>query len=149
MLMASRCWCMTVWMKTHAPQSALWRSIQQRSSKQFVRCSYSTDRARQLSKYHQASHHDSLTFHTVPPVQDARSALVVVDFYKTSCGACKYMMNGYFKLCKATYSVNEHPDVIFLKHNVYDDELGESTDLAIRLGIRVCTFTCNGIPALL
>eukprot|EP00892_Ulva_mutabilis_P008638 jgi/Ulvmu1/6146/UM028_0002.1 len=68
--------------------------------------------------------------------QDANQALVVVDFYKTSCGACKYMMNGFFKLCKATYSADEHPDVIFLKHNVYNDELGETTDLAQRLTIR-------------
>lgn len=70
-------------------------------------------------------------------LQEASDALVVVDFYKTSCGACKYMMNGYFKLCKATYSADEHPHVIFLKHNVYDDEMGESTDLAHRLGIQV------------
>lgn len=69
--------------------------------------------------------------------QESSNALIVVDFYKTSCGACKYMMNGYFKLCKATYSATEHPDVIFLKHNVYDDVLGESTNLAQRLGIRV------------
>lgn len=53
------------------------------------------------------------------------------------------MMNGYFKLCKATYSADEHPDVVFLKHNVHDDELGESTDLAKRLGIRVCLSVLN------
>lgn len=38
--------------------------------------------------------------------------LVVVDFYKTSCGACKYIAPGFVKLCKATES--DTPSVIFL-----------------------------------
>lgn len=43
-------------------------------------------------------------------------ALVVVDFYKTACGSCKYIEQGFSKLCKGSGS-NDAP-VIFLKHNV-------------------------------
>lgn len=42
--------------------------------------------------------------------------LVVVDFYRTSCGSCKYIEQGFSKLCKG--SGDRDAPVIFLKHNV-------------------------------
>jgi thiol-disulfide isomerase/thioredoxin len=43
-------------------------------------------------------------------------SLVVVDFYRTACGSCKYIEQGFVKLCKGA---GDHADaVIFLKHNV-------------------------------
>ena len=44
------------------------------------------------------------------------NALVVVDFYRNSCGSCKYIEQGFAKLCKA--SGDDDVPVIFLKHNV-------------------------------
>lgn len=44
------------------------------------------------------------------------NTLVVVDFYRTSCGSCKYIEQGFAKLCKG--SGDEEAAVIFLKHNV-------------------------------
>lgn len=44
------------------------------------------------------------------------NALVVVDFYRTSCGSCKYIEQGFAKLCKG--SGDQDAPVIFLKHNV-------------------------------
>lgn len=44
------------------------------------------------------------------------NALVVVDFYRTSCGSCKYIEQGFAKLCRG--SGDEESAVIFLKHNV-------------------------------
>lgn len=43
-------------------------------------------------------------------------SLVVVDFYRTSCGSCKYIEQGFAKLCRG--SGDEEAAVIFLKHNV-------------------------------
>lgn len=43
-------------------------------------------------------------------------SLVVVDFYRTSCGSCKYIEQGFSKLCKG--AGNGEAGVIFLKHNV-------------------------------
>lgn len=43
-------------------------------------------------------------------------SLVVVDFYRTSCGSCKYIEQGFAKLCRG--SGDEEAPVIFLKHNV-------------------------------
>jgi hypothetical protein len=43
-------------------------------------------------------------------------SLVVVDFYRTSCGSCKYIEQGFVKLCKG--SGDQEAAVIFLKHNV-------------------------------
>jgi thiol-disulfide isomerase/thioredoxin len=63
--------------------------------------------------------------------------VVVLDLYKTSCGACKYLMPGFLNLCKDAYN-EEQPNVMFLKHNVYDDEEEEKTDLARRLRVQVC-----------
>ena len=62
---------------------------------------------------------------------------MVVDFYKTSCGACKYLLPGFTKICKTAYDKDVHPDIVFLKHNVFDDEEEEKTDLARRLKIEV------------
>jgi len=42
----------------------------------------------------------------------------VVDFYKTSCGACRYIQPGFLKLCRASA---EDPTVKFLKHNCMDE----------------------------
>lgn len=44
------------------------------------------------------------------------NTLVVVDFYRTSCGSCKYIEQGFAKLCKG--AGDEEAAVIFLKHNV-------------------------------
>ena len=71
-----------------------------------------------------------------PSLQAAGSALVVVDFFKTSCGSCKYILPGFIKLCKSTQ--DQAPEVVFLKHNVFDDYEEEKTDLARRLRIVVC-----------
>lgn len=43
-------------------------------------------------------------------------SLVVVDFYRTSCGSCKYIEQGFAKLCKG--SGDQEAPIIFLKHNV-------------------------------
>lgn len=43
-------------------------------------------------------------------------SLVVVDFYRTACGSCKYIEQGFTKLCKGSGA--EDGGVIFLKHNV-------------------------------
>ncbi|KAI3758943.1 hypothetical protein L6452_06516 [Arctium lappa] len=59
--------------------------------------------------------------------------LVVVDFYRTSCGSCKYIEQGFAKLCKG--SGNKDAAVIFLKHNVID-EYDEQSDIAERLRIK-------------
>ena len=59
-------------------------------------------------------------------------SLVVIDYYRTACGACKYILPGFVKLCKRSGS-HESP-VIFLKHNVID-EYGPSLveiDMAFR-----------------
>ncbi|CAI0558301.1 unnamed protein product [Linum tenue] len=64
----------------------------------------------------------------------ATGALVVVDFYRTSCGSCKYIEQGFSKLCKG--SGEEGSPVIFLKHNVID-EYDEESEVADRLRIRV------------
>lgn len=61
------------------------------------------------------------------------NALVVVDFYRTSCGSCKYIEQGFAKLCKG--SGEQEDPVIFLKHNVLD-EYDEQSDVADRLRIR-------------
>lgn len=61
------------------------------------------------------------------------NALVVVDFYRTSCGSCKYIEQGFAKLCKG--AGDEEAPVIFLKHNVLD-EYDEQSETAERLRIR-------------
>lgn len=43
-------------------------------------------------------------------------SLVIVDFYRTSCGSCKYIEQGFAKLCRG--SGDDEAPVIFLKHNV-------------------------------
>jgi thiol-disulfide isomerase/thioredoxin len=51
-------------------------------------------------------------------IEDSKSAgaLVVVDFFRTSCGSCRYIEKGFQKLCKG--AGNGEASVIFLKHNV-------------------------------
>ena len=46
-------------------------------------------------------------------------SLVVLDYYRTACGACKYILPGFVKLCKRS-GAHDAP-VIFLKHNVIDE----------------------------
>ncbi|CAN4122683.1 unnamed protein product [Withania somnifera] len=41
--------------------------------------------------------------------------LVVVDFHRTACGSCKYVEQGFAKLCRG--AADEQARVIFLKHN--------------------------------
>ncbi|KAL3022892.1 hypothetical protein AAZX31_04G038400 [Glycine max] len=64
-------------------------------------------------------------------------SLVVVDFFRTSCGSCKYIEQGFAKLCKK--SGDHEAPVIFLKHNVMD-EYDEQSEVADRLRIRVFLF---------
>lgn len=61
------------------------------------------------------------------------SSLVVVDFYRTSCGSCKYIEHGFAKLCKG--SGDGMDSVVFLKHNVLV-EYDERSEVAERLRIR-------------
>ncbi|KAJ0984529.1 hypothetical protein J5N97_002885 [Dioscorea zingiberensis] len=61
-------------------------------------------------------------------------ALVVVDFFRPSCGSCKYIEKGFMKLCKG--SGDEDAAVVFLKHNVID-EYDEQSEVADRLRIKV------------
>ncbi|KAH7282543.1 hypothetical protein KP509_35G035700 [Ceratopteris richardii] len=63
-----------------------------------------------------------------------KNALVVVDFYRTSCGSCKYIEQGFIKLCKGAGD-DEH-SIIFLKHNVMD-EYEEQSEVAEDLKIKV------------
>ena len=51
-------------------------------------------------------------------IQDSKSAgaLVVVDFFRSSCGSCRYIEKGFQKLCKG--AGNGEASVVFLKHNV-------------------------------
>ncbi|XP_058097145.1 thioredoxin-like 4, chloroplastic [Magnolia sinica] len=60
-------------------------------------------------------------------------SLVVVDFYRTSCGSCKYIEQGFAKLCKR--SGDHEAPVIFLKHNVID-EYDEQSEVAERLRVK-------------
>jgi len=62
-----------------------------------------------------------------------KETLVVVDFYKTACGSCRYIQPGFVKLCHNLEE--EHAPVVFLKHNVID-EADQETDLSEKLKIR-------------
>lgn len=67
----------------------------------------------------------------------SKDTLVVCDFYKTACGACKYIQNGFVKLCKAADPDSPSSSVVFLKHNVIEgDDEEEQTDLASYLRIK-------------
>lgn len=69
-------------------------------------------------------------------IEDSKSvgALVVVDFFRTSCGSCRYIEKGFQKLCKG--AGNGEASVIFLKHNVLD-EYDEQSDIAEKFRIKV------------
>ncbi|XP_048331473.1 thioredoxin-like 4, chloroplastic [Ziziphus jujuba] len=72
-------------------------------------------------------------------------SLVVVDFYRTSCGSCKYIEQGFAKLCRG--SGDQEAAVIFLKHNVID-EYDEQSEVAERLRIKTVPlfhFYKNGV----
>ncbi|KAF5740682.1 thioredoxin-like 4 chloroplastic isoform X2 [Tripterygium wilfordii] len=60
-------------------------------------------------------------------------SLVVVDFYRTACGSCKYIEQIFAKLCRG--SGDQDAPVIFLKHNVID-EYDEQSEVAERLRIK-------------
>ncbi|KAK8958257.1 hypothetical protein KSP40_PGU003320 [Platanthera guangdongensis] len=47
---------------------------------------------------------------------EGTNSLVVVDFYRASCGRCKYIEQGFAKLCK--WSGDGMDSVVFLKHNL-------------------------------
>ncbi|OEL22220.1 Thioredoxin-like 4, chloroplastic [Dichanthelium oligosanthes] len=64
----------------------------------------------------------------------ATGALVVVDFYRPSCGSCKYIEKGFMRLCKG--SGDDGAPVVFLKHNVID-EYDEQSEVADRLRIKI------------
>ncbi|XP_066331911.1 thioredoxin-like 4, chloroplastic [Miscanthus floridulus] len=64
----------------------------------------------------------------------ATGALVVVDFYRPSCGSCKYIEKGFIRLCKG--SGDDGAPVVFLKHNVID-EYDEQSEVADRLRIKI------------
>lgn len=72
------------------------------------------------------------------------NTLIVIDFYKTACGACRFIEPGFVKLCRASQSQSQgkeadataYPAIVFLKHNVYDDEEGAVTPLCKQLNIR-------------
>lgn len=69
-------------------------------------------------------------------LEDAKrtDSLVVVDFYRTACGSCKYIEQGFVKLCKG--AGDGQASVIFLKHNVMD-EYEERSEVAESLKIKV------------
>ncbi|PSS31424.1 Thioredoxin-like [Actinidia chinensis var. chinensis] len=72
-------------------------------------------------------------------------SLVVVDFYRTSCGSCKYIEQIFSKLCKG--SGDQDGSVVFLKHNVID-EYDEQSEVADRLRIKAVPlfhFYKNGV----
>jgi thioredoxin-like negative regulator of GroEL len=52
------------------------------------------------------------------------STLVVVDFFKTACGACKFIYPGFVKMCRESTTQQQQQQqessqpVVFLKHNV-------------------------------
>ncbi|KAI4389539.1 hypothetical protein MLD38_001755 [Melastoma candidum] len=80
------------------------------------------------------------------------NSLVVVDFYRTSCGSCKYIKQGFSKLCKV--AGDEQAGVIFLKHNMSStflwvmDEYDEQSETAERLRIKAVPlfhFYKNGV----
>lgn len=63
----------------------------------------------------------------------ATGALVVVDFYRNSCGSCKYIEKGFMRLCKGSGS--DDAPVVFLKHNVIN-EYDEKSEVADRLRVK-------------
>eukprot|EP00897_Mesotaenium_endlicherianum_P007161 jgi/Mesen1/6473/ME000330S05491 len=75
-------------------------------------------------------------------LQEAEAAkeIVLVDFYNSACGACKYMLPLFIKMCKKgcgeACDVEGHEgSVRYIKHNVRDD-YDELTDLANMYKIR-------------
>ncbi|GAV78399.1 Thioredoxin domain-containing protein [Cephalotus follicularis] len=87
---------------------------------------------------------DEEFFKVVEKAKETNS-LVVVDFFRTSCGSCKYIEQGFAKLCKG--SGDEEASVIFLKHNVLD-EYDEQSEVAERLRIKTVPlfhFYKNGV----
>ncbi|KAG0630472.1 hypothetical protein M758_1G180500 [Ceratodon purpureus] len=69
-------------------------------------------------------------------IEDSRTngALVVVDFFRSSCGSCRYIEKGFQKLCKG--AGNGEASVLFLKHNTVD-EYDEESDIAEKFRIKL------------
>lgn len=72
--------------------------------------------------------------HVIHDIAKGMGALVVVDFFRTACGSCRYIEKGFAKLCKG--AGNGEASVIFLKHNVMD-EYEEQSDIAEKFRIKV------------
>ncbi|CAK9861728.1 unnamed protein product [Sphagnum jensenii] len=70
---------------------------------------------------------------------ESTNQLVVVDFYNSSCGACKYILPRFIKLCKGGCGeecpVEHKKSIHFVKHNVHD-EYDDLTDIAQFYSIR-------------
>jgi len=85
------------------------------------------------------------------------TTLIVLDLYKPSCGACKYIANGFAKLCKREGESEfknrkdeefVRKNVMFYKHNVVEDYDEEKTDLCRFLKVRnvpLFQFYKNGV----
>lgn len=84
-------------------------------------------------------------FSTILEKAKKAGSLVAVDFYRTACGSCKYIEQGFAKLCRG--AGDEQAPVIFLKHNVID-EYDEQSEVAERLRIKTVPlfhFYKNGV----
>ncbi|CAM6083368.1 unnamed protein product [Calypogeia fissa] len=78
-------------------------------------------------------------FERVLQEAELANTLVVVDFYNSSCGSCKYILPQFIKLCKRGCGeecpVEGEKGILFIKHNVRDD-YDDLTDLARFYSIR-------------
>lgn len=83
--------------------------------------------------------HNYREFEKVVNDAQQQNKLVVMDFYDTSCGACKYILHQFIKICKKgcgeECSVGDELGVVFIKHNI-KDQYDELTDLARFYSIR-------------
>eukprot|EP00803_Ostreobium_quekettii_P011667 evm.model.scf_682EXC.7 EVM.evm.TU.scf_682EXC.7 scf_682EXC:35645-39268(-) len=66
-------------------------------------------------------------------LEKAGNSVVVIFFYSKSCGACKQILDSCSRLC--SQSQQERANVVFLKHNVYND-FDSPTDVVRMYGIR-------------
>lgn len=81
--------------------------------------------------------HNYREFEKVVNDAQQQKKLVVMDFYDTSCGACKYILHQVIKLCKkgCGEECSVGGEVVFIKHNI-KDQYDELTDLARFYSIR-------------
>ena len=71
----------------------------------------------------------------------ATGALVVVDFYRPSCGSCKYIEKRFMRLCKG--SGDDGAPVVFLKHNVRTHRPSPLYLLTVDAFPVTCCFGCG------